>query len=173
VFADPGSSFCSFVCSGAVGADKTRLSKKYMTAWLNYYLRYDTGYYGYLYGAQAESDISSGLIARQVSTAPRGLTAGSQPGLITLTWQLYQHPMVAGYNVYRRLPGQGYSEAPYAQLGLLGAYTDTGVAGGQVYSNTVRSYDPAGSLHQAAREVSAAAPFVPTAWMYLPIVLKR
>jgi hypothetical protein len=111
---------------------------------------------------------------------------------------------VAGYNVYRRLPGQNYYETPYAHLGVLGAYADTSLVGGQVYSYTVRSYDAAGNLHQASSEVSAVAPsdgastptatatatrtptptatatptatrtpFVPTAWIYLPLVLKQ
>ena len=174
VFADPGSFFCSFVCNGTAGADKTQLSQKYMTAWFNYYLHFNTGYYSYLYGAHADADVASGVIERQVQTAPRGLTAVGLTGTINLIWQVYNHPVVAGYNVYRRLPGQSYSETPQAHLGLLGAYADTTVASGQVYSYTVRSYDPAGNLHQVSSEVSAAArtPFVPTAWVYLPIMLK-
>jgi dienelactone hydrolase len=202
VFADPGSFFCSFVCGGATGVDKTRLSQKYMTAWLNYYLHFNAGYYGYLYGAQADADVANGLVARQAQTAPRGLSAAAATGAINLTWQVYAHPVVAGYNVYRRLPGQSYSETPYAHLGVLGAYADTSLVGGQVYSYTVRSYDAAGNLHQASSEVSAVAPsngvstptatatatrtptatatptatrtpFVPTAWAYLPLVLKQ
>ena len=175
VFTDPGNFFCSFACSGTVGADKTQLSQKYMTAWFNYYMYFNTGYYSYLYGASADADVASGVIVRQVQTAPRGLTAVGLTGTINLSWQVYNQPVVAGYNVYRRLPGQSYSEVPHAHLGLLGAYADTGVVSGQVYSYTVRSYDAAGNLHQVSYEVSAVArtPFVPTAWVYLPIVQRH
>jgi dienelactone hydrolase len=170
VFADPGSSFCGFTCSGMVGADKTRLSKKYMTAWFNYYLRHDTGYFDYLYGASSDADIAGGLIIRQFSTAPRGLVAAGLPSVITLTWQPYQHPMVAGYNVYRRSPGQSYTETPYAQVGQVSTYSDTQVVVGQTYSYTLRSHDAAGNLHQASIEVSALAK--QTYALYLPLVLK-
>lgn len=158
VFADPGNQFCSLVCNGATGADKTRLSRKYMTAWFNYYLHFNPAYYTYLYGSGADADFANGLMdERKVNTAPRGLTAISSGGVVTLTWQLYDHPMVAGYNVYRRLPGQSYPGTPYAHLGPVSLYCDTAVTGGQVYSYTVRSYDSASNLHQVAEEVSMVA----------------
>ena len=76
---------------------------------------------------------------------------------IGLAWELYDHPIVAGYNVYRRLPGEHYTDAAYAQLGQTATYSNTAVVSGQVYSYTVRSRDPAGNLHQPAPEVSAVA----------------
>lgn len=172
VFADPGSSFCSFVCSGTTGASLTRLSKKYMTAWFNYYLYYNTGYYTYLCGAQADSDIASGLIERQADTSPDGLTAAGYTGTVTLAWTLYDHPIISGYNIYRRLPGGSYSDTPLALVGQSAIYLDADVVGGQVYSYTLLSYDPAGNLHQRSGEVSAIPKAGEPPRVFLPVISK-
>ncbi len=154
-FPDPGSSFCTFGCGGSTDPNRTRLSQKYMTAWFNYYLQYNTDYYDYLYGGAANADISAGRIQRQLQTAPKGLSAIGSTNAISLNWQLYDHPVVAGYDVYRRLPGG--TAIQYAHLGAVPSWVDWSVTAGQVYSYTLRSYDAAGNLHQVSSEVSALA----------------
>jgi len=156
-FMDPGQWACSLVCEGTTDPARTQLVQKYTTAWLNYYLYLNTDYYDYLYGTQADADVTAGHIERQVDTAPRGLTATGAPGAIRLAWELYAHPIVAGYNAYRRLPGERYTGTAHAQVGRTTTYSDTGVLEGQVYSYTLQSRDSAGNLHQAAEEVSAVA----------------
>lgn len=153
--ADPGNPFCSLVCGSADPA-RTDLSQTYMTAWFNYYLYLDTASYDLLYGAAGDADVDEGRIERHVQIAPRGLTAEAGPA-ICLSWTPYEHPIIAGYDVYRRLPGRPYAETPIAQVGRIGAYSDMGGVAGQLYSYTVRSRDPARNLHQAADEVAARA----------------
>ncbi len=175
VFADPGNQFCStpgLGCSGTISTTLTQLSQKYMTAWLNYYLWYNTDDYTYLYGAQADADVSNGLIVRQVQTAPRGLTATGFTGTVTLHWTLYDYPIVAGYNIYRRQSGESYSETPLAHIGPSAAYLDTEVVGDQVYSYTLCSYDPAGNSHQLSSEVSAVPKPGEPLRVYLPLILR-
>lgn len=157
VFAIPGNQFCTITCSGAVDAAKQLLVKRYMTGWFNYYLLYKTEDYTYLYGTQSAADVSAGLIVKQESTAPRNFSANPAAGSIDLAWTRYPHPIVAGYNIYRRQAGQSYSATPYAQVGSVPNYADAGVAAGEVYSYTVRSRDPAGNVHQASTERSVVA----------------
>ena len=78
---------------------------------------------------------------------------------------------MAGYNLYRRGAGDGYSNAPIAQVGPVSDYFDTGLTGGQVYSYSLRSYDPAGNLHQLSDEVGAV-PLTVSEVIYFPIILK-
>jgi hypothetical protein len=134
----------------------------------------NTDSYETLYGTAADADIAAGLIGRQVDTAPRGLTATGIPEGIVLEWEPYEHPIVAGYNVYRRLAGQSYVDNPHAQVGRIGVYSDTGLVGGQVYSYTLCSYDPVGNLHQVSPEVSAVALKVetPEPSDYMPVIAK-
>jgi hypothetical protein len=192
VFALPGNQFCTFTCSGAVDAAKQLLVKRYMTAWFNYYLLYKTEDYTYLYGTQSDADVNAGLIERQVSTAPRNVGAQPLTNAIRLTWTRYNHPVVAGYNVYRRQTGEVYSATPNARVMTRSVFTDTALSGGQVYSYTLRSFDPAGNVHQASDEASAipagailtntptpthtptpTATIVYREFVYLPIILKR
>lgn len=54
-------------------------------------------------------------------------------------------------------------------------YSDRRVVSGQVYSYTLRSYDPAGGLYQASDEVGGevgTTPIRATAWTYLPVVFR-
>lgn len=172
-FMDPGQSFCTLICGGSTDPQRTRLIQKIMTAWFNYYLHLDTDYYTYLYGAEAGADIAGDRIERHVDTAPHGLGAMALAEAVALAWQLYEHPIVAGYNLYRRLPGEAYTETPHARVGRTFTYLDVGLQAGQVYSYTLRSRDPAGNLHQPSGEVSAV-PGDATAWahVYLPVVLR-
>jgi dienelactone hydrolase len=173
-FPDPGNAFCGFTC-GAADASRTRLSQKYMTAWLNYYLQLQPEYYAYLFGAQAEADVAAGTIERQVDTAPRGLEASGGIGSIVVNWELYSHPVVAGYNIYRRAPGTSYGTTPDAQVGPVSSYTDSGVMNGQVYSYTICSRDPAGNPHGLAAEISAVAidPESLDEHVFAPLIIKH
>jgi hypothetical protein len=169
-FSDPGNAFCGMVC-GSRDPARTDLSQAYMTAWFNYYLYLDTASYDRLYGQAADADVDAGRIERELHTEPRDLTADAGRA-IRLSWTPYEHPIIAGYTLYRRQAGEGEATTPYAQIGRMGAYTDTAVVAGQVYSYTVRSRDPAGNLHQAAGEVAAQVPREETtAWrLYLALI---
>lgn len=177
-FTDPGNSFCDWVCDGSSDPTRTQLAQKYMAAWFNYYLYLDTSHYTYLFGAQVDADVTAGRIERQEDTAPRGLTATGSPDSVTLDWELYEHPIIAGYNIYRRHPDAPYDDTPYAQVERLDTFTDTAVQSGQIYSYTLCSHDAAGNLHGRSPQVSAVAQIEPTpspvttqtAWLYLPIV---
>jgi dienelactone hydrolase len=169
-FNDPGNPLCGLICGSADPA-RTNLGQKYMTAWFNYYLYLDTGSYDDLYGALADADVENGLIQQQTDTAARGLAANGIVQAIRLDWTPYAHPIIAGYDLYRRLPGESYAGTPHARVGRIGMYTDTGVVVGQIYSYTVRSRDAAGNLHQAASEAATMADGdAPGATMYLPLI---
>jgi dienelactone hydrolase len=172
-FNDPGNRFCGLLCGQADPA-RTGLSQKYMTSWFNYYLYLRANEYTYLYGAESEADVDAGHIVRRVDTAPRGLAATAPVAAVRLDWTPYAHPIIAGYNVYRRVPGAGFGTTPYAQVGRTGAYTDTDVVAGQVYSYILRSRDANGNVHGAADEVSAIAQGGETPlWIvYLPLVVR-
>jgi dienelactone hydrolase len=174
VFAIPGNQFCTFTCSGAIDTSKQLLVKRYMTGWFNYYLLDKTEDFTYLYGAQSEADVNAGAIVKQVSTAPRDVSAQPLINAIRLNWTRYDHPIIAGYNIYRRQAGQTYSATPYAQVLSGSSYTDVVVVAGQACSYTLRSFDGAGQVHQASPEVSAIAPIVSfTDSIFLPIIWKQ
>lgn len=154
-------------------------------------MHYNTDYYDYLYDAEADEDIDTGLIERQVDTAPRHVTATGQYKAVLLNWELYDHPIIAGYNAYRRQSGQSYPPSPQIHTGPTNQHLDEGLAGGETYFYTLCSRDPAGNEHQLSDEVSAttsgegppevtATPEPTTtvapgpAWekCYLPMVLK-
>jgi dienelactone hydrolase len=184
-FMDPGDpmNLCSFVCDGDTDPARTQLAQKYITAWFNYYLYHDTHYYNYLYGSEADSDIADGLIERQVDTAPRDVSATGQHKAVLLEWTLYEHPVVAGYNIYRRQTGEVYPDIPQIRVGPTGNHVDEGLVGGETYFYVLCSRDAAGQEHQLSLEVSAVTlgqgpPEVtptpePTERLYLPCVFKR
>jgi hypothetical protein len=175
-FADPGGLFCSFVC-GATDQNRTTLSQKYMTAWFNYYLHYDASYFDYLFGSEANADVNGGRIERRVATAPRSVRATGQERAVQLAWTLYDHPMVAGYQAYRRTGGEAYPTAPQIRTGRTGNYLDSGLVGGQTYSYVLCSHDPAGNEHELSPEIAArtgGAPPPPNMneRLYLPLQLR-
>jgi predicted dienelactone hydrolase len=155
-FMDPGYAACTLFCDGDTDHARTLLAQKYTTAWFNYYLHEDTASFDYLYGSQAAADIAAGSIQAQVDTAPRGLNAQGLLEAASLEWELYQHPIVAGYHIYRRLPEASYASTPAAQVEPVSRYRDEGLVAGQSYYYTVRSHDAAGNEHQAAEEVLVA-----------------
>ena len=152
-FMDPGYGACTFVCEGDTDPARTQLAQKYTTAWFNYYLHLNAQSYDYLYGSETEADITAGRIQAQWDTAPRGFSGQGLVRSASLQWELYEHPMVAGYNIYRRLQDQSYAATPDAQVGRVSTYLDDGLTSGQIYYYTVRSHDAAGNEHQAADEV--------------------
>jgi len=154
-FSDPGNSLCSLVCEGDTDAARTRLTQKYMTAWFNYYIHYKTEYYDYLYGSEADSDIADGLIERQLDTAPQNVTATGQYKAVLLEWTLYDHPVVVGYNAYRRQPAETYPDAPQIHAGRVNSHLDEGLAGGETFFYVLCSHDAAGNEHQLSPKVSA------------------
>ncbi len=152
-FMQPGYQACALFCGGSTDPVRTRLAQKYTTAWFNYYLHFNAQSYAYLYGAEAQADIAAGRVSAQWDTAPKGLVGQGLARSASLQWELYEHPMITGYNIYRRLPEQSYAAMPHAQLGRVSSYLEDGLAAGQVYYYTVRSRDSAGNVHQAANEV--------------------
>jgi dienelactone hydrolase len=169
VFADPGNAGCDWVCGGNPGPELTRLSQKYMTAWLNYYLHGQPENFDQLYGSGADADVSAGTIKYLSTTAPQNFTASRLPGGIKLQWALYEQAMIAGYHIYRRLPGQPFSDKPFVSTGLRSSYIDTQVSEGEVYIYKLLSTDPAGNLHQASEEV-LAVPQGGSFQMWMPFV---
>ena len=170
VFADPGNAGCDLLCGGIAGPEKTQLSQKYMTAWLNYYLQRQPQFFGYLYGAQADADISAGRIKRLKSTSPENFSAQGLPGVIKLDWTVYEQGMISGYHIYRRLPGQPFPSAPYAYPGLVSGYWDTQAAGGQPYIYMLRSYDPAGNQHDKSAEAKTQS-LQPARQLWMPFLV--
>lgn len=153
VFADPGGAFCGLVCNGDTAPELTSLSKKYMVAWLNYYVQGYADYYEYLYGAHMQADVAAGSIDISRRTSPTNLTASETYSSIQLSWEHYAHPVVAGYHIYRRLSTEPSFGSPLASVIPTSSYTDFQVDGGQEYVYAVRSFDSAGNLHQLSNEV--------------------
>jgi len=148
---------CYWMCGGSYNANRVRLPVGYMTAWFNYYLRSQTEYYTYLYGAEAQADVQAGLVASVAHTAPRNVTAESLSNGIRLGWDLSSYEVVAGYNVYRSTVSGDYPGAPYAEVGRQAYYTDSATALGNRYYYLVKSRDAAGNEHASSSEVSAVA----------------
>jgi dienelactone hydrolase len=152
---------CGWLC-GEYSAERSAIAERYTTAWFNYYMALDTDYYTYLYGDEADEDIQAGLITRTVDTAPRDVAALGGFGAVELSWTLYDHPIIDGYNIYRSQQSGSYPGTPYAQVGRESSYVDTGVVAGQEYFYVLRSRDSAGNEHQPSDEVSATPRGMPT-----------
>ncbi|MEM7332723.1 MAG: hypothetical protein AAF490_11575 [Chloroflexota bacterium] len=170
-FADPGNSFCSFTCIGNDSGAETQLSQSYMTSWFNYYLHYQTDAYSALFGSALESDVMNGTISPQINTAPKQFTAAASIESISLGWQANSNPMVAGYNLYRRLNANSYPNTPYQQLPNQANYLDTAVSTDNVYYYELQAVDPVGNLFQRSIEVSST-PLLASNRIYLPIVVE-
>jgi dienelactone hydrolase len=152
---------CSIFCGG-FSEERLALAERYTTAWFNYYLRYDTDYYTYLYGDEADDDVEAERISRDMQTAPRNVAGVGAPGAVELDWTLYDHPVVVGYSIYRSQQSGDYPSVPGAQVGRESVYTDTDVVGGEEYFYVLRSRDGAGNEHQPSDEVSAVPEDLPT-----------
>jgi hypothetical protein len=174
-FSAPGNDLCYLVCGGSDDQSnlRTQLVQKYMTAWLNYYLQYDTDSFDYLYGQQANSDITSGLIERQMDTAPRDVNASGRAEAVLLEWTPYDHPMVSAYYAYRRRAGQEYPDVPQIHAGLTGDHLDEGLAEGETYYYVLCSHDEAGQEHQRSPQVSATTFADLDERLHIPLVAKQ
>jgi fibronectin type 3 domain-containing protein len=146
---------CYRLCRGEYSADRVALVGHHTVAWLNYYLRGDLGSYASLYGSTALDDAEAGLVTRAIETAPRAVGARAEQGAILLSWEPYDHPVVDGYNIYRRAEGRQYPGRATAQVLTVSSYVDTDVMPGTTYYYTVRSRDAAGNEHEPSHEVSA------------------
>jgi hypothetical protein len=164
------STVCGLLCGG-FSESRLELVERYTAAWLNYYVRLDADYYTYLYGAKADADIQAGLIEREVDTAPRDVAARDRSGAIELSWALYDHPIIAGYNIYRSQTSGEFPASPYAQVGRESSFIDESVVPGQQYFYVVRSHDAAGNEHQPSSEVGARTSGA-TYRIYVPLIVK-
>ncbi len=147
---------CYQLCRGRYAEDRVALGGRYTVAWLNYYLRGDVRFYAYLYGNIAQDDLEAGLLTRDVQTAPKDVTGTWEASGVHISWARYDHPVVAGYNIYRREEGGAYGSQPYARVGPVSSYVDTDVGPKRLYFYILRSRDSAGNEHQPSAEVSAA-----------------
>jgi hypothetical protein len=152
-FMDPGYGACTMFCEGDTDPARTTLAQKYTAAWFNYYLHHNTAMHSYLYGSEADADVTAGRIQAEVDTAPKGFSGQGSAQSASLQWELYDHPVVAGYHIYRRLPEATYPSTPHAQVARGSTYIDDGLVEGQAYYYTLRSHDAAANEHQAAEEV--------------------
>jgi pimeloyl-ACP methyl ester carboxylesterase len=174
-FTAPGNDFCYLVCGGSDDQSdlRTQLVQKYMTAWLNYYLQYDTDSFDYLYGQEANSDITTGLIERQMDTAPRDVQASGRAEAVLLEWTPYDHPMISGYYAYRRRAGEEYPDVPQIEAGLTGNHEDEGLAVGETYYYVLCCHDEVGQEHQRSPEVGAATFADLSESLYIPLVTRQ
>ena len=159
-FLDPGvplaASVCGLICGG-YSEGRLALVERYAAAWFSYYVRLDTDFHSVLYGPESDADLAAGLIERTYDTAPRDVRAISRGPAIELTWTAYDHPVVAGYNVYRSQASDVYYGSPYAELGRTSSFVDLEAVPGRAYYYVIASRDAAGNEHQPSAEVSAIA----------------
>ncbi len=161
---------CTLFCGGSYEEARVTLIQRSSTAWFNYYLRGETEFYPYIYGIEAEADVTEGrIVERDVRTNVRGASAVAEGQSIRLAWTASGYAVVAGYNVYRGTTSGQYAAQPYAQVGQHASYLDTDVQAGQRYYYILRSRDAAGNEHGASTEVSAATePVAPPAATQTP-----
>ena len=107
-----------------------------------------------------------------MQTAPRDVVAINEFGTVRLNWTLYDHPIIAGYNIYRSQQSGDYPSTPYAQVGRVSSYRDTDAIPGQLYFYVLRSRDAAGNEHQPSDEISAVCGAPAERSVYLPLILK-
>ena len=86
-------------------------------------------------------------VAEAPPPAPRNLTATSTPTSVTLEWRAPDDPTVTGYQVLRRVRGQGGFQVIAEDTGdAATAYVDTtGIEPGTVYIYRVKAINAAGA----------------------------
>ena len=99
------------------------------------------------------------------------ITAVGLPESIKISWQLPNYPIIAGYELFRRLSGDTFPSSPQMTTGITNSYVDEGLTASQPYEYTVRSVDLAGNLHQLSNVVTAA-PREIKGKIHLPAVIK-
>jgi len=168
-FLDPGNSYCALFCGGTSDATRTALSQRYMTAWLNYYLLSKDEYFAVLFGDGLAQDIANNSISAEYANQPRGFQGFGTSKWVLLSWEVYDLPILDGYNIYRREPGGVYPSQPYRQVDLTGSHTDEAVSTGEQYGYKICSYDLGGNQHQCSAEImitvgESEAVFLPVIW---------
>ncbi len=149
-FEDPTDFSCTLFC-GSASSTRRQVIRRYVTAWLRYYLRAEADYFYYLHGTGLADDLAAGRLDGQLTrrnTEPQSALAAASAlgGAAQLTWQPYAVEPLAGYNLYRRLTATPAFE-PVAQTGMLGTFHDVGLpAGSYEYALAVR--DSAGNEQQ-------------------------
>ena len=171
-FADPGNAFCSFTCSGNDSGVERQLSQTYMSSWFNYYLHYQTNEYANIYGTGLDNDVNAGSITPQIDTLPKQFTAADGIEAVLLSWQETLNPMVANYELFRRVNANSYPIAPYQQLPNQSQFIDTAVSTDNTYFYELQAIDPAGNPFQRSTEVSAS-PVMASDFIYLPIAVRE
>jgi hypothetical protein len=154
-------------------AAQLTLGEKYATAFFNYYLKGETQYWTYLYGADAKSDLKSGAIAwnefanippSPLPTKPlnlKSLPGGSQ---VALSWTAPPgNPAIpiTNYKVYRG--SASGTETFLKQIGNLTSYNDTGLASCKVYYynvTAVNSYGEGPSSNETSATTLCTVSFV-------------
>ncbi|MFC1920494.1 fibronectin type III domain-containing protein [Chloroflexota bacterium] len=94
---------------------------------------------------------------------PTGLTAQRGNEKIDLNWDDNVEGDLAGYNIYRSLVSDNYSETPYVSLWASSDYTDTGLTGGVPYYYVVTAVD-FGTNESTASNQTSATPWTPVTW---------
>ncbi len=141
-FEDPTDFTCTLFCGSASSA-RRQVIRRYVVAWLRYYLRAEANYFHYVHGDGLVDDLAAGRLDSQLTqrnTEPQGATAAATAlgGAVQLAWQPYPVLPLAGYNLYRR-PLAAPTFEPLAQTGMFGSYDDAGLpAGTYEYALAVR-----------------------------------
>ena len=144
---------CFLVCGGRFSVERAELVSRYSTAWFDYYLRQDTGSFGYLYGEVAEEDVREGLVTRDVQTFPQNPAVRCSGSTLELSWPWEDPPTIVGYSVFRREEGEEYTSTPSAHVGRPSSYLESAVTFGRKHCYVARGRDASGNLHQPSWEV--------------------
>ena len=110
-----------------------------------------------IFGNDLQQDISQSLIQSEIATRVRDFLGIGVGNLVFLSWEVYDHPILDGYNIYRKETGGDYPVQPYARLGIVGGYIDPAVIPGQEYSYKICSYDLDGNQHPCVTEITVLA----------------
>jgi hypothetical protein len=133
---------CGLTC-GAWNATRHQRYLRYVTGWLEYFLRCDKGYEEWALGARIEQDLAAGLITYDAALAPKapgGLEASADAAAIVVT-RAASDPCaaIASWRVYRGdASGGPYAlradELPVAQT----SFRDEAVEPGRTYFYVAR-----------------------------------
>ena len=110
-------------------------------------------------GHEAESDLTPALTINPQDTfppaAPTGLHAIPASGSIELSWENNTESDLAGYRIYRAVPGGNWERI--AATGIPG-FSDRNVEKGKTYRYAVSAVDQAGNESTRSSETGAALP---------------
>jgi hypothetical protein len=169
-FLDPANAYCALFCSGTTDVTHTALSQHYMTAWLNYYLLLKDEYYSTLFGDDLQQDIAQNSISVEYTNQPSNFQGYGTTQWVLLSWELFDHPILGGYNIYRRALDGVYPSLPYRQLALTGPFADPIGSLGEPKGYKVCGYDKGGNQHQCSAEIIITAGESEPA--FLPTILR-